>query len=384
MISSANSKILNNVRIPLALGVFLSHAASDVDINIIDTFKMQGGIESISYWIFTFLSTLMPILVIPGFFLISGYLFFLKWTQINDTKIWDWKCYNTKLRSRIFSLLIPYIIWNIIPLLILIVECVILNFNSSSLLQELRFCLQGKFPQMFWNLNKWGGGCTGPLNLPLYYLRDLMCMCLVAPIVFVYCKKTKVAGVVTLIALYVAGVIPSVSGFRNTGITFFTLGAFISIKNKDIVEVLCRYGKLLFIPSLLLIPIVLGGIQFLTAYKVYTIRLFSVVGLVTLFCIVQKITRANIISFPKLFVQSIFFSYAAHEGFPLLLFSTFISRKLIPASSAFMFLLQYVMSIILVILLCLVLYKLLKSYVPFWANLLNGKCKLVIKRDDET
>lgn len=375
MISAANSQILNKVRVPLALGVFLSHAAHEVNADLLDAYRLQGGAENVFYWIFSFLSTTLPIIVIPGFFLISGYLFFLKWSEKEGDKVWDWKCYEKKLSSRFFTLFIPYIIWNIIPLFVIVGECVAQHYDSSNLVQELKFSLQGKFPQMFWGLNKWGGGSTGPLNLPLYYLRDLMCMCLVAPIVFVFCKKTKWVGICLLILLNTIGFVPSVSGFRNTGITFFTLGACMSIMHKDIVDEFCKLGKYLLVPSLLFIPIILGGVQVNTTMSGYIDRSFSVVGLVSLFWIVRKLSDMNLFAFPKVFVESIFFTYAAHEGLSLLFLSAFMSQMLIPSSSAFMIVLQYLFSIVLVIAMCLLIYLGLKRFAPGVCSLLNGKYK---------
>lgn len=379
MISAANSKVLNKVRVPLALGVFLSHAMCSVDSELLLSYRDNGVVDFISYWIYVFLSTLLPIIVIPGFFLVSGYLFFLKWTTEGDTKVWDWNCYRMKLKSRFFTLFIPYIVWNIIPLLLILAICFYNNFGKPNLMADIHVCLQGKFPHMFWDLNKWDGS-TGPINLPLYYVRDLIGMCLLSPVVFLVCKKTKLYGVIAILLLNIAGFIPSYPGIRNTGITFFTLGAYFSIMNKDIVYEVCRYGKYFLCLSLLLIPVVINIFTFNTFFIDYSTRLFSVVGLLSLVWIVKVTSNKYDYNYPKVILESIFFVYAAHEGLMLLNLSSDMSHMLLPSTSAMMILCQYLLTIILVIIFCVLLYLLLKKLVPNVCVLLNGKYKYANKK----
>lgn len=373
MISKENSIILDDVRIPLALGVLFSHASAIVDPTLMNTNSVHGFVDNFFYWLFTFLSTIFPIIVIPGFFLISGYLFFLKWSLENGEKKWDGVCYQKKLKGRFFSLFIPYILWNLIPLFLIIIECVILHYyDSTELTKELKLCLQGKFPKMFWNLNEWEGS-TGPLNLPLYYLRDLMGMCLVAPVVFFYCKKFKAIGVCTLVVIYILGYMPSFSGIRSSGITFFTLGAFFSINNKDIVEELSKYGRYLFFPTLLLVLIVSEILKIEENVHLCLVRLFSTCGLLSLFWCVKTLSKVCMFKKTKLFKDSIFFMYAAHEGLWLLNFSFFICLNLIRPSNNCLIFAQYIISIVLTIVFCMCLYVMLNNKAPWVSRILNGK-----------
>lgn len=374
MISKTNSEILDNVRIPLALGVLFSHASYVVDSKLMQVNRLRGFGEDFFYWLYEFLSTIFPVFVISGFFLISGYLFFLKWTKKDGDNVWDSRCYISKLKSRFFSLFIPYVLWNLIPLLLIIIECVILHYDSNELIHNLTMCLQGKFPKMFWNLNEWGGS-TGPLNLPLYYLRDLMGMCLIAPVVYFYCKKVKALGVCLLVVINIFGYIPSFSGLRSTGITFFTLGAFFSINNKDIVVELSKYGKYLFFPSVLLVPFILDIIKVEPNISLFLNRLFCSIGLISVFWIVKNMSKTCIFKNTKLFKDSIFFIYVAHEGLWLLNLSFFISRCLISSTSNIWIFVQYIISILLTIVFCISLYMFLKNNVPIVFNILNGKYK---------
>ena len=54
-------------------------------------------------------------IAVPFFFVVSGYLFFY---NVTDTDIFLW--YHVKLKSRIFSLMIPYLMWSIIWIFVML------------------------------------------------------------------------------------------------------------------------------------------------------------------------------------------------------------------------------------------------------------------------
>lgn len=356
----------DNLRIPLSLGVFLSHAAAQINLQEVN----NSIFDSLSIVVFKLLSVLLPILVIPGFFFISGYFFFYKWTKDTDgNKTWNNACYLEKLKTRFFTLFIPYIIWNVIPLIVLIIECIWQYGGTSDFIPQLRIVFQGKIPAMFWDLNKWDNS-SGPLNLPLYYLRDLMPMCLLSPLVFSYVKHLKHYGIVLLLLLYVGCMIPSTPGLRNTAIMFFTLGAYFSIWKHDIMSILSRYSIVFVLATLILIPIVCGYI-IIPWGIVYSKTLFSLFGLGTLLLL----SKYDFL-FDKIrgfYSESIFFAYAAHEGLPILISSLTVSIWLIPGSSAALILLQYLLTITLTIIACLLLFFMLKRICPQVCNVLNGR-----------
>jgi len=91
-------------------------------------------------------SETMVKVAMPTFFVMSGYLFFVNVTE------WNAKTYWSKLRRRVKKLLIPYIIWNI-------AMAVKLQTFSLSIFIE-------------------------PANMPLWFLRDLMIVSLLTPIIY--------------------------------------------------------------------------------------------------------------------------------------------------------------------------------------------------------
>ena len=63
-----------------------------------------------------------------------------------------------------------------------------------------------------------------PYDSPLWYVRDLMIMCILSPIAYLYIKRLKSRGVGILAILYLAGVNTGVVGLSMSAIVFFILG----------------------------------------------------------------------------------------------------------------------------------------------------------------
>ncbi len=97
------SKTIENLRVILCFMILLIHVPFLVKNQ--EDIVYSNGIIYTTYILFKrgLLSAAVPI-----FFFISGYLFFLNVENFNH------HAYIKKLNKRLYSLLIPYIVWNII------------------------------------------------------------------------------------------------------------------------------------------------------------------------------------------------------------------------------------------------------------------------------
>lgn len=66
---------------------------------------------------------------VPAFFCISGYLFF------RNLDKWDWSVFGQKLRRRISTLLLPYLLWNIVSFALVTGT----NYNELPLKRKTQF-----------------------------------------------------------------------------------------------------------------------------------------------------------------------------------------------------------------------------------------------------
>lgn len=161
---------------------------------------------------------------VPIFFFISGYVFFLG-------KSLTYSTYVQKIKKRLISLLLPYLAWNIIALIaVVLVEYFITNgtFKIHLDICDLLSC--------FWNYD---GRVVGqindlhlPVNGPSWYVRDLMIVILFSPILNIFLKGRR--SMITLIVLFVL-YLCSNCGYNVylpiTAILFFATGAYFSLNN---------------------------------------------------------------------------------------------------------------------------------------------------------
>ncbi len=121
-------------------------------------------------------------LAVPGFFCMSGYLFF---TNI-DTGV-GLECnvdtFRRKLSSRVYSLLIPYVVWNIIYYLIYLA----LGRAELGILALISAVLDYSWNPVFW------------------YLHELILITLITPLIYVLLRNRYVAAAI-LAVLFAAAV----------------------------------------------------------------------------------------------------------------------------------------------------------------------------------
>ena len=176
-------------------------------------------------------------IAVPLFFTISGYLFFQKL----DT--WSWSVWKQKILSRVRTLLIPFLIFNAICAVSLL--CISLKSGGG---WSLAGAYEGRIPFIGW---LWNGVsyCQGwknwlcmdmqlyyPLDVPLWFVRDLMVMLALSPAIYWLIRRGGVVFLGVVGIAYCLGVLCCVPGFSTNALFFFSLGAFAAIRVIDPVE----------------------------------------------------------------------------------------------------------------------------------------------------
>lgn len=225
------------LRFPLIACVVLIHCnLSEVTLQGVDiTSTYPSWYHSFMY----FFSEALTRLAVPVFFIISGYLFFYNITDFNG------KVYIGKLKRRTRSLLIPYLIWNVIAILVTLIKA---NMPSMfpSLAKENHDLLW--FICSFWSLDE--GRC--PILYPLWYVRDLMVVILFSPIIYAMIKYLKQWALVILLVLWYFPITTMPTGLGTCGFCFFPIGAYWSINGATICKAL---NNRLLLPPPIICPI---------------------------------------------------------------------------------------------------------------------------------
>ncbi len=230
---------------------------------------------------------------IPLFFIISGFLFLRKF----DLSV---EAYVTMCRKKLFSLLIPYLLFNLIWILWLYFVGSIDMFGSKTFLLQ-----EGIFVKLF-------GIGTVPINYPLWFLRDLLLVYLISPVLLVYYKESPLVGVVTFFALWV--ILGSENSYSLYGNMFaFYMGGLLSryelnIRDSGSLDKYVFPGFLLA-TAILLFHNELGMVQYIYMFLFKCNMLF---GVVFFWCL----SRYSFVKNSKLLhigATYSFFIYLTHE-----------------------------------------------------------------------
>ncbi len=168
---------------------------------------------------------------VPGFFFISGYLFFL-----------SKKSYTEKIKTRIHTLLIPYVIWNSIMLLLYILAYHI-GFPQEINNRSLAGYTAMDYLRLYWDRGEFDNGNFVPLLCPLWYIRNLMIMSIISPLLYYIVKHTRE---VLLFVVATWWMMTFHNAFIPQTIFFFCLGAYFSIFNRNPLETIIK-NKYLFL-----------------------------------------------------------------------------------------------------------------------------------------
>ena len=198
---------LDLLKVALTVGIVLRHASlPDIDPSFTVFGAISKGIIQLTE------------LCVPLFFVISGYLFFLNVPE-KPTLAW----FGDKLWKRVFSLLIPYLIANVLAfafywLAMRYMPSMVSGFFGDNWKNPL---------YVFW---------TGPINLSLWFIRDLIIACVCAPLIYLLLHYTRWWGVLALGLLWFFGYQRPWTNF------FFTLGAGLALFKVDVEGHCCSMG----------------------------------------------------------------------------------------------------------------------------------------------
>ena len=169
---------------------------------------------------------------VPGFFFISGFLFYL-----------SKKTYSQKLKTRVHTLLIPYLLWNFILLILYLVAWAVgypQDINGRSITDYTVM----DYLRLFWDRGSFDNGNFVPLLCPLWYIRNLLIMSILSPILYFIIRYAREAFI---LAITIWWLISYHNAFISQTILFFCLGAYFSIFDIKPLQMIHKQKKLFFI-----------------------------------------------------------------------------------------------------------------------------------------
>ena len=360
MIKSTNvSYLISLLRFPMIVGVVFIHATI---VSYAENLGLLLKDMPVFYIVNGVLGDGICKICVPLFFFISGFLFFYR-------TVWDSKMYFRKLKRRLHSLLIPYLFFNLFGIIIFAcLQQLIPSMQSGAHIPIMDWSMTDFF-NAFWRREGEGIPFVGPL----WFIRNLMVVCLISPIIFYFVSKCKFWGIFLLGVLWFTGWKEfSIPGMQ--AVFFFSLGSYFSIHNNDFICVCNKYiicAVLLFIFSLITHLVVFQE-KILDAY---VIRVLIVSGLVSVISFFNYLVLVHNVTPNKVLLSATFFVFAIHEPyqdqFKKIIFQLMpISDNHIIVDLQFTFV--YILFTIIYIAVIVILFKILARYLPHFVTVICG------------
>jgi surface polysaccharide O-acyltransferase-like enzyme len=351
------SKTIATVRFPMAFLVVMIHG-------YFSTVIVNGGktvIDFSNYDVFRKITLLIgeiASVAVPVFYILSGFLFFYKISEFNK------KCYFSKLYKRANTLLIPYLFWNLFATFFFMLGqiCVpeVFSGNRSSIINYSWW----EILLLFWN----NAGTGFPASSQLWFLRDLMIVVIVSPLIYLFVKYAKVWGVLLLWVLWVFDIEPNITGLNITSFFLFSLGAYFSIHKVNFVNLstgLFEKGVGYIYLVILILALVLEN----TSYSPYlhkfsiSIGIFFVFG-VTAWYLSKGGRESSFLSKSSMFI------YLLHVT-PIIFLKKIVIMIVQPDTELKAILVYFLCPLIMTVI-CLCLFWVLRKYLNKFTSIITG------------
>lgn len=291
-------------------------------------------------------------IAVPFFFLRSGFFFFLNIVQL--------KIVSTKILRRCKTLLVPYILWSILGLLFLFIVSHI-SFTRSFIVRDLPWDSISNIANHI---------ITDPINYQLWFLRDLLLVIVISPIVFLAIHFLSWIPFFVLLFMYIISLFSFPFFYSSSSLFFFVAGATMAMKNPQIIEFSPERSTII---SLSLVFLFL--LFYTAAAKSYSLpniawlnRVSPIVGLAVFWWLIRRFSSMFSVLSSSVISLS-FFIYLLHE--PFLTFVKKLAISILPCTHYQMFILYFSLPLF-ILLICISIGLLLKAHFPSLYSLLVG------------
>jgi surface polysaccharide O-acyltransferase-like enzyme len=355
-IGPVSSERLNILRFPLIVGVVFIHAYgsslgfSGVEVGVAQVTPFVRFVEDL-------ISQGIARIAVPLFFLMSGYLFFVGFE-------WSLKNYLGKVRTRIKTLLIPFLFWNLLVLAL---------FALGQALPATRTYFSGNNVPIssyhaFDFLNEIFGITHAPIATQFWFIEDLMLLVLLVPVIHLMHKYFPYLFLAAIFVAWLVGYwfvrVPS-----SPSVLFFFLGSVLAVRNKNLFA-LDKYGPIFLIAYV--IVVIIDTLTKSQKFNLYINNIGIILGIISVLFLTLPIQKNIKLKNSLLWLGKIsFFVFAAHE--PTLIIVRKLAYKIIEPNSSLMILFLYLFIPLLVIVFLILIYRILIKLTPGFVKIITGE-----------
>jgi len=340
------SNAITWLRFPLILFIILLHCYSVVKIE---------GISSINFFSIVYLPSLwLGETGVPGFFFISGILFYT-----------SKKSYLQKLHSRIKTLLVPYLVWNTFLLVVYLLAYSI-GFPQDINGKNIGDYHLSDYLRLFWDRGSFDNGNFTPILCPLWYIRNLLMMSILSPLFYYLVKYIRELFLSVVIGWWLT---TYNNAFIPQTILFFCLGAYFPLMGKNALYCFNHY-KIVLITLTITFAIadVVSHVFYPTPFNLQIHRLALLFNIPALFLLADYCSCRGLTN--TLLPKAAFIVFCTHYPIAIVLRKTCI--MLFANSSATVHVMLYITCVLVTTILCLCIYKMLDNHFPKVKTILSG------------
>lgn len=285
---------------------------------------------------------------VPCFFILSGYLYFHNFHNLTFNN------YLNKNRRRVKTLLIPYILWNIIGLILLFVKHYYLDIPAYAVINEGKISISGLILG-FWNFHH-----GLPYAFAFWFIRNLIIFVILSPIGYII-GKSKPGFIIFILII-------AISNTYLYGFEYFVIGAFIALNRVNIFSL----PKILaIISSIICFFLFIAEATWFISHNESTLLIRNAAAFITILYI-ARCTTSVYVSHPifRTLVASTFFIYAIHQFFCTITRNFYISIFGLESFTGIT--LSFLASWLTLVLISIIIWLIIKTISPRTAAILSG------------
>lgn len=339
------SEAITWLRFPLIFLIILLHCYSVV--------RLEGYHDTYFKVLYPF-SLWLGETGVPGFFFISGFLFF-------QSK----KTYGQKLETRLHTLLIPYLIWNFL-LLAIYVSAFVIGYPQDINGRNISDFTIIDYIRLFWDRGSFDNGNFVPLLCPLWYIRNLLIMSIFSPLLYYLIRYAREAF---LIVVAVWWLMSYHNAFIPQTILFFSLGAYFPIFDINPLQtVIKKRQPFIFLFLIFAISDIVSHTAYYTPINLQIHRLSLIFNIPTLLILADWCAQHGYNN--KLLPNVAFIVFCVH--YPIVVTLRKICIAQFADAPDIMQILLYFMCVIISTLMSIGIYLLMDKHLPNIKRILSG------------
>lgn len=350
------SKVISFLRFPLIVAVAYIHSLKSGG-NAVASTLVDGSIPVFTCTQFL-VSDVVARVAVPLFFFISGFLFFNGCTARFTGAI-----YLQKMKRRATTLLLPYILWNIIYLgLFLLAQTQMPDMTTGNK------ALIADYTPLDWLRTFWDINNGMPICCQFWFIRDLMVAMVLSPLLYMALRHMKWWFVVLLGVLWFTDTWFNITGISIGALFFFSAGGCFKIFRMSFLSAMMPYMKpaLAVYPAVCVLCLIFKDTDTIS----YLDRTGIITGIVAAVTLSGKYLKEGKWKVSPFLAESSFFIYATHAA--LITPVMKMSLRLFSVNTDWTLLIIFITAPLLTVAIGLAGYYILSKYFPKFTGLICG------------